>query len=105
LLFAGSIITVFLGALSISLLFSYVYNELSMNKFHHREKDIYMAVIKTTPESQWEAIESSLFFKFNYKEYPELENLATLKKYKEGEVKFTFENKSFSPEGIVADSS
>jgi len=105
LLFFGSIITVFLGVLSISLLFSYVNNELSMNKFHRHEKDIYMVVIRTSPESQWEGIESSGFFNFNYKDYPELENLVTLKKYKEGETKFTFKNLSFSPEGIVADSS
>lgn len=105
LLFSGSIITAFLGVLSISLLFSYVQNELSMNKFHHRGKDIYMAIIKASPESQWQAIENSLFFNFNYKEYPELENLVALKKFNEGEAKFTFGNTFFSPEGIVADSS
>ena len=105
LIFGGSIITVFLGVLSISLLFTYVYNELSMDNFHHREKDIYMTVIRTSPESQWKGIEATSFFKFNYKEYPELENLVSLVKYKEGEVQFTFKESSFSPEGIIADSS
>jgi len=64
-----------------------------------------MTVIRSSPESNWETIESSSFFKFNYKEYPELENLVSLKKYNAGEVKFTFEKSSYSPEGIIADSS
>jgi putative ABC transport system permease protein len=76
-----------------------------MNKFHHREKDIYMAIIKATPESQWEAVENSVFFNFNFKDYPELENLVSVKKYQEGEIKFISNNVSFSSEGIVADSS
>ena len=105
IIFGGSITTVFLGVLSIALLFSYVYNELSMNKFHHREKDIYMAIIKATPESQWEAVENSVFFNFNFKDYPELENLVSVKKYQAGEIKFISNNVSFSSEGIVADSS
>ena len=40
LISAGSIITVFLGALCISLLFSYFRHELSMDGFHKREDDI-----------------------------------------------------------------
>jgi len=40
LIFTGSIVTVFLCALCISLLFTYVHNELTMDDFHKREKDM-----------------------------------------------------------------
>jgi putative ABC transport system permease protein len=101
----GSILTIFLGAISISMLFTYVYNELSMNNFHHKHKDIYIATIKATPESRWEVIEGSLFFHFNYKDYPELENLTSICKLKNDDVKLYNDKKIFSPEGIIADSS
>jgi putative ABC transport system permease protein len=104
IIFAGSIITVSIGALCISLLFSYVHNELSMDGFHKREKDIYMMVIKASPESGYDAIEASLTFKFNYKDYPELENLVSLKKYPKGEIKVSTGELVFSPEVLIADS-
>ncbi|HKI89266.1 MAG TPA: ABC transporter permease, partial [Draconibacterium sp.] len=104
LVFAGSIATVFLGALCISLLFTYIHNELSMNKLHKREKDIYLLTVQQSPESQVEAVEAELFFKFNYKDYPGIENFATVKKYKKGEIVFTNNETKLSAEGIVADS-
>ena len=105
LITAGSILTIFLGAISISMLFTYVYNELSMNKFHHRHQDIYVATIQVTPESRWEVIEGSLFFNFNYKDYPELENLTSVCKLENDNVKLYNDKILFSPEGIIADSS
>jgi putative ABC transport system permease protein len=104
LIFFGSIITVSIGALCISLLFSYVNNELTMNGFHKRAKDIYMIVVQASPGSGYEAIQASLFFKFNYKNYPEVESLVSLQKYRKDEIKVTFEESSFSPEVLIADS-
>ncbi|WP_297094834.1 ABC transporter permease [uncultured Draconibacterium sp.] len=104
LIFAGSILTVFLCALCISLLFTYVHNELTMDDFHKREKDIYMVTYKDAPESKPEVWEASLFFDFEYAKYPEVEAYVTLKKYQKGEIKFTYNESSFSPAGMVADS-
>ena len=104
LIFIGSIITVSIGALCISLLFSYVNNELTMNGFHKRAKDIYMMVVQASPTSGYEAIQASLFFKFNYKNYPEVESLVSLMKYPKDEIKVTFGESSFSPEVLIADS-
>jgi putative ABC transport system permease protein len=75
-----------------------------MDDFHHREKDIYLITIQASPESQKEIIDASLFFKFDFKKYPEIENLVSVKKYLDGEVKLTVGETSFSPEGIIADS-
>ncbi len=104
LIFIGSILTVFLCALCISLLFTYVHNELTMDDFHKREKDIYMVTFKVAPESKPEVWEANTFFKFDYSQHPEIESMVTLKKYKKGEIKFTYNESSFSPAGMVADS-
>ncbi len=104
LVFTGSIITVFLGALCISLLFTYISNELSMDNFHKREKDIYVIAFKDSPNSKAKVWEANLFFNFDYKNYPEIESFTNIKKYQEGEIKFTYNEHSFSPAGIVADS-
>ena len=42
IIFGGSLLTLCLGALCISLLFSYVHNELSMDDFHKHKEDVYM---------------------------------------------------------------
>jgi len=104
LIFIGSIASVFLSALCISLLFTYIRNELTMDNFHKREKDIYLLTVQQSPESQIEAIEANLFFGFNFKDYPELETLTTVKKYKKGEIRFVYNETLLSPAGIVADS-
>ncbi|MGQ7869071.1 ABC transporter permease [Sunxiuqinia sp. sy24] len=104
LVFAGSIFTVSLCALCISLLFTYIHNELSMDDFHKREKDIYLLTVQQSAESQLEAIEANLFFGFNYKDYPGIENFTGVKKFTKGEFLFKYEDRSVSPEGIVVDS-
>lgn len=104
LVFAGSLITVILSALCISLLYTYIHNELSMDDFHKQEKDIYLLTIQQSAESQVELVDAEAFFKFNYKEYPGIENFVTLKKYKKGEINFEYNKNIYTPEGIIADS-
>jgi putative ABC transport system permease protein len=105
LIFAGSIVTVFLCALSISLLFSYGHNELTMDDFHKREKDIYLITVQQSPQSQVELMDVSRSFDFNFKEYPEIEKLTSLQKYNKNRLKFVVGESVYSPEGLIADSS
>ncbi len=104
LVFAGSIVTVFLGVLCISLLFTYIWNELSMDDFHKREKDVYLVTFKESPISKPQITDARAYFQFDYKDYPEIETLTNISKYQEGEIKFTYNESSFSPAGIIADS-
>jgi putative ABC transport system permease protein len=76
-----------------------------MNKFHKKGKDIYMMVNQSSAISKWRPVNASSSFNFNYQEYPELEYLTSIIKYKEGDLKLTYQDKSFSPEGIVTDTS
>src|SRR5690606_21042831 len=96
----GGLLTLVLGTVCISLLFTYVYNELSMDKFHSRSGDIYLTVNRTNEGSEWRPIEISTFFKFDYKDHPELEGLTSLNKYERGELRMRVDNQTYFPEGI-----
>jgi putative ABC transport system permease protein len=63
-----------------------------------------MLTIQQSPESEIGIIDAKEFFGFDYKEYPGIENIATVKKYKKGEMQFQYDETILSPEGIVADS-
>ena len=104
LLFAGSLATISLGALCISLLFSYVHNELTMNDFHKRGKDIYLTIVRNGPESQWSVFQPSEFSMIDYKDFPEVENSVSYKYFEKGKMKLTYSDAKFSPEGIKVDS-
>src|SRR5690606_12467368 len=117
--FFGSIATLCLGTLCISLLYTYIDNELSMNDFSKKEnvsnilpdkeqleknKDIYLMLFRETPKSQWRACSISTYWKFDYKQYPELNTLVQVQGYREGEFKFEYQSNKFYPEGFVVDS-
>lgn len=104
LIFGGSIITVILGTLSISLLFTYVYNELSMDNFHRLKNDIYLSVYQASPESQKEYVNARSYFRFNSKEYSEIEYSFMLNKFQKNDINFVYDNSVFTAEGITADS-
>ncbi len=120
-IFAGSLATLSLGALCISLLYTYIDNELSMNDFgkdkvitssleapsknqHKRQEDIYLMIQRDSPKSEWEVSVPSLYFGFDYKKYPELENIVRIARYKNGEYKFKYNSNKFYPTGLIVDS-
>jgi putative ABC transport system permease protein len=101
-IFFGSILTLSLGALCISLLFSYVDNETSMDDFHKKKKNIYMMVSQDSPGSQWNPM--GFYSKnFNYKKYPEIKEYVQIIKYSENDMRIGYQQNSYSPEGIVVD--
>ena len=105
LVFAGSIVTVFLSTLCISLLYSYLHNELTMDSFHSRSDDIFMFTVRQSPETNPSLLSPEQFFNFNYKDYPEIEAATSIYKFFKNEVLITYEEQSYSSEGIITDSS
>lgn len=99
-IFIGSLATLCLGALCISLLFSYVYNELTMDDFHKREKDIYTVVMKQSPKSEWLSP-----FKFEADKYPEIESSVAIRCFIENDTKIKYKDNTYTPTGMVVDSS
>ena len=63
-----------------------------------------MIVIQASPESAWEAIDATQFFQFNYKDFPEIENMTAVWKFREGEMKISSNETTFTPEVLIADS-
>ncbi|MEC3907022.1 ABC transporter permease [Tamlana sp. 2201CG12-4] len=98
-IFAGSLTTLCLGALCISLLFSYVHNELTMDDFHKGEKDIYMMTMKRSPKAEW-----GLPYKFTPEDFPEIEGSVNLIFFKKDGTKIKFNQDIYTPIGMVADS-
>ena len=105
LIFGSSLLTTVLGALCLSLLASYVINEFSMDEFHKKKDQIYMLTSQQSPGSEWNAGEIYSEFGFSIEDYPELDNMATVLKYPEEEIKLTYNNYTFSPEVLATDSS
>jgi len=103
-IFAGSLATLCLGALCISLLFSYVHNELTMDDFHKKEQDIYMLVSQVSPVAKKRSMQLSRGMGFNYKEYPEVKTKVGIADFPEGELRFEYKNSFYAPQGLIVDS-
>ncbi|GAA3555391.1 ABC transporter permease [Snuella lapsa] len=82
------------------MLFSYVYNELTMDDFHENVEDIYMITMKNSPKSEWTPP-----FKNNYDEYPEVKNGTSLVYFEKDKVRLKYNKETYTPTGVVVDSS
>lgn len=103
-IFGGSLLTLFLGALCISLLFSYVYNEFTMDDSLKNKDNIYVTTIKRTPQSIPALIDIQGFFKFDYTKHPDLKALSEVQRLTEDYVKFTYKQNTYSVNGLGVDS-
>lgn len=98
LIFFESILTVFLGTLSISLLYTYVNNELTMDNFNKREKDILITALRESVNGQLRGICASKFLEYDYKDEPGIECYTSVLKYNKGEMIAIYAEKSYLPE-------
>ena len=104
LTFSGGILTLFLGALCISLLVSYILNEISMNNLHKQKNNIHLMMIQASAESEKEIIDAQLFFDWDYKQYSEIESLTKFNKYRKNEISLVYDNIYHYPEVAISDS-
>jgi len=103
-IFGGSLLTLCLGALCISLLFSYVYNELTMDDSLQHKDDIYVASIKQTPQSHPDVFDLKSYLKFDFTAHPELTSLSAVQRLPADYIKFSYDQKTFSVDGLGVDS-
>ncbi|MBJ6368550.1 ABC transporter permease [Snuella sedimenti] len=120
-IFVGSLATLCLGALCISMLYTYMDNELSMDEFHSEAKeintnkindtinkfnqqgDIFLMLMRDSPKSNWRVSSPKDYFNFDYTKYPEIENLVKIGRYPKGRFRFNYNNKKVNPSGFVVD--
>ncbi|TGV03414.1 FtsX-like permease family protein [Flavivirga rizhaonensis] len=80
----GSLLSLCLGTLCASLLFTYTFNELTIDNFHENKKRIYLEVFKFTPNDEWSNPPPAI--DIDYSLFPELETAVSVpklsKKYK-----------------------
>ncbi|GAA3555399.1 ABC transporter permease [Snuella lapsa] len=81
------------------MLFSYVYNELTMDNFHEQEKDVFMVIMKESPKGEWRSP-----YKFDPELYPEIESSVSLKCFRENDTKIKYNENIYTPIGMVVDS-
>ena len=108
LVYGVSVLAIGLGALSASMLGTYLYFEMSTDRFHKNLDQIYMLAVKQSPQSKWEGL-SSQFFNYgqNNSEAPIglLAQTRTVSRYKEGELTMKIDSVALTPVTLVADSS
>ncbi len=103
LIFTGSILTAVLCALSISLLYSYIDNEISMDDFHKNKKNIYFFTEQRAKTTRPALTSPRSYISFNYKKYPGIKGLTNLSKYNKGDIQIKLDNKAYFIEAIATD--
>lgn len=100
----GSVLCLFLGTLSTTLMVVYVRQVLAKDDFNRHKKNIYMAVLKESPQSPTMSVCASDYLGLNYRDYPGIETstfVATLDRSKEG---LSSNGTVFHPEMLSVDS-
>lgn len=90
IIFGGSLLTLCLGTLCISLLFSYVPDQLQMDGFHKRQQHIYTIAIKKSPQSLPRLPGLRRNSEPNHNDYPDLEHETIVVKYPKGFLKMIY---------------
>ncbi|MFI2742480.1 ABC transporter permease [Zhouia sp. PK063] len=100
-IFFASILTLSLGTLCISLLFSYVYNQFHRNSFLSNKDDIYMTAEQFSKDGVWNLYHFGELSDFNT--FPEIKTSTSVRRLIDNEVRFTVHNNIFNPSGLVVD--
>lgn len=100
----SSLLSIVLGVLSSFLIYQWVHNELTMDRFHKNAEHIYLVTQKDSPTSDFRPAQPSLFFKFDYSKYPLIKKKLTLTQFYENDIKLMSNNMEYIAEGMEVDS-
>lgn len=101
---SGSLASMVIGILSAFLIYIWVDNETSTDRFHKNIDNIYITVAKQSAIDAPQPIDVSLFFNVDYKEYPQVISKVNTALFSEDRVKLKLDDKEFRGRGLVADS-
>ncbi|OEK01822.1 hypothetical protein BFP97_09975 [Roseivirga sp. 4D4] len=100
----GSLTSMVVGLLSALLIYIWVDNELSTDRFHKNIDNIYMTVAQQSPVDQISPIGAKLFFKVNYDDYPQVRSMLSTSLYNENRIKLVKGEVEYRGRGLVTDS-
>ena len=100
----GSLLSIVLGVLSSFLIYQWVHNELTMDRFHKNAEHIYLMTGKNSPLSEFKPTEPGAYYKLDYNNYPHIKKKLTVTQYHENDVKLIYNKTEYSGEGMMVDS-
>lgn len=100
----GSLVSMVVGVLSVCLIYIWVDNELSTDRFHKNVDNIYMTVAQQSLIDKAEPIGARQFFNVNFDDYPQVKSVLTTSLYTENRIKLLKEDVEYRGRGLVTDS-
>ncbi len=101
---AMSLLTLVLGAVSFQLIYSWIHNETTMNRFQENVERLYIGTARLTPNADIMVGPVGWLFNLDYTQYPEIENHIAVHQYRPGEIQFLAEGRSFEGTALITDS-
>ncbi|MCB0628085.1 MAG: FtsX-like permease family protein [Saprospiraceae bacterium] len=100
----GSLGSLVLGTVCIALLVTYLWQELSTDRFHDRSSDIYLTMIQASPTEKTGTLHIKRFMDFDPSRYPGVEKATTVLKYGKDRMVLESGDQRFTGLGLVVDS-
>jgi len=105
LVYGVSVLAIGLGALCVSLLSIYLFNELTTDRFHKRLDDLYMFAVKSSTNSAWTGFERKVISHGQpVPNLPGLEQVTSLQMYPKGNLTIQLDSITILPATLVTDS-
>lgn len=104
LITVGSLASMVVGILCACLIYVWVDNELSTDRFHSSVDNIYMTVSQQSLIDNPEPIDAKLFFNVDYEKYPQIKSRVGLSLFAEDKIKLVKGDVEFRGRGLIADS-
>ena len=100
----GSIVSMVVGILSVFLIYTWVDNELSTDRFHKNVDNLYVTVIQQSPVDKVQMTSGQFDLGINFDQYPQVKKRLRTTFYEENRIKLKKGEEEYPGRGLVADS-
>jgi len=100
----ASFLSLIVGALCFQIIFAWLQNEISTDRFHKNIDNIYVSLVKANPQADFKPMGLKTFFNFDYNQFAHVKSSLTVHMYNNGQMHLISDHAEFSVKGLVADS-
>lgn len=100
----GSIVSLVVGVLSVFLIYIWVDNELSTDKFHEHSENLYLTVIRQSELDKPQLTNGQLDLGVNFDKYPQVKKRLRTTFYDDNRIKLKKGEEEYKGRGLVTDS-